>query len=76
MINGKDCPESCKCVCYSLAEFLKKNDIPAPENSGLDNVKIGEDGLTDYARNIRCALQINNVITLEDINSRTTWLLN
>lgn len=76
MIRGKDCPVTCKCICYSLAQYLKNNDIPLPEESGLDNVIIGEDGMTDYTRNIRCAMFLNNGITFEEIAERTTWLLN
>ena len=76
MIKRRDCPASCKCVCYSLAEYMKNNGIPAPDESGLDNIILGEDGMTNNTRNIRCALLLNNWMNFEDIDHRTTWLLN
>lgn len=76
MINQKDCPANCKCVCYSLAEYIKSNGIPEPEESGLDNILIGEDGMTNYSRNVRCALLLNNGMTFVDLYDRTTWMIN
>lgn len=52
-------PESGNGSVHLSAVIANSGDIPTPEESGLNNTKIGSDGLTDYTRAIRDALSEN-----------------